>query len=417
MTRNEPAKNPAMEPPSDRGEPCSLMEPMLVREPQRRRDALADLAVTVVAASATLRSSLPVGIVPALADLVRAMNCYYSNLIEGHDTHPVDIERALRNDYSHDLPKRNLQLEARAHVEVQAWIDAGGVAGGATTQSALSEIHRRFCSLLPDELLWITSADGSRIQVRPGEFRTTNVAVGRHVAISPGAVPRFMQRFEAVYAGLGAIDSIVAAATAHHRLLWIHPFTDGNGRVARLMSHAMLRDALDTGGIWSIARGLARSEPDYKEHLERCDELRHGDLDGRGNLSTESLADFAEFFLKSCLDQITFMASLVQPDKLRHRVVAWTHDEIRMGTLPPHALAVVESLLNRGEVPRGDIPMLAATSDRTARRITAALQVHGVVTSASPRAPLRLAFPTALASQWMPGLFPDAPGPGPPRQS
>jgi Fic family protein len=410
MSSDEPAKKPATELPNDRGEASSLMEPMLVREPQRRRDALADLAVNVVGASAALRSSLPPGIVPGLADLVRAMNCYYSNLIEGHDTHPLDIERALRNDYSQDSPKRNLQLEARAHVEVQAWIDAGGVAGRATTQSATREIHRRFCSLLPDDLLWITNPDGARIQVHPGEYRTTNVAVGRHVAISPGAVPRFMERFEEVYGGLGAIDSIVAAATAHHRLLWIHPFTDGNGRVARLMSHAMLRDALDTGGIWSIARGLARREADYKDHLGRCDEIRHGDLDGRGNLSAESLADFADFFLQACLDQITFMSSLVQPDRLRHRVVMWAQDEIRKGTLPPHALAVVESLLNRGEVPRGDIPMLASTSDRTARRITAALQTHGVVTSASPRAPLRFAFPTALAPQWMPGLFPDSAG-------
>jgi Fic family protein len=143
-----------------------------------------------------------------------------------------------------------------------------------------------------------------------------------------------MERFEHVYAALGAIDSIIAAATAHHRLLWIHPFTDGNGRVARLMSHAMLRDALETGGIWSIARGLARRESEYKEHLERCDELRHGDLDGRGNLSTACLADFAEFFLRVCLDQITFMASLVQPDRLRKRVVLWTQDEIRKKTLP-----------------------------------------------------------------------------------
>ena len=84
MSSDEPAKKPATELPHDRGEASSLMEPMLVREPQRRRDALADLAVNVVGESAALRSSLPPGIVPGLADLVRAMNCYYSNLIEGH---------------------------------------------------------------------------------------------------------------------------------------------------------------------------------------------------------------------------------------------------------------------------------------------------------------------------------------------
>ena len=62
-----------------------------------------------------------------------------------------------------------------------------------------------------------------------------------------------------------------AAAAAHHRLLWIHPFLDGNGRVARLMSHAMLLDTLESGGVWSIARGLARNVAAYKGHLAACD--------------------------------------------------------------------------------------------------------------------------------------------------
>ena len=110
-----------------------------------------------------------------------------------------------------------------------------------------------------------------------------NVQVGRHVPASPGAVPRFLDRFEAVYGTLGTTDSILASAAAHHRLLWIHPFLDGNGRMARLMSHAMLRDVLDTGGVWSIARGLARNVADYKARLATCDRPRRNDLDGRGN--------------------------------------------------------------------------------------------------------------------------------------
>lgn len=160
--------------------------------------------------------------------------------------------------------------------------------------------------------------------------------------------------------------------------------------------------------VWSIARGLARQEAAYKDHLERCDDLRHGDLDGRGNLSEASLADCAEFFLRTCLDQIVFMRSLVEPDRLRARVILWAQEEIRADTLPASALTVLEALLNRGEVARGDLPGLTSASDRSARRITAALKVQGVVASESPRAPLRLAFPAALASRWMPGLFPEA---------
>jgi hypothetical protein len=122
----EPAKEARKRaPPKDRGEPIGLMEPMLVGESSRHRAALTDLAVELAARAAGFRRSLPTGVLSALADLVRAMNCYYSNLIEGHDTHPVDIERALKNEYSAEREKRNLQLEARAHIAVQQWIDGG----------------------------------------------------------------------------------------------------------------------------------------------------------------------------------------------------------------------------------------------------------------------------------------------------
>src|SRR5690606_21003164 len=119
----------------------------------------------------------------------------------------------------------------------------------------------------------------------PGVLRKRHVRVGQqHIPVSPGALPRFLKRFEEAYSGLGKAETIISAAAAHHRLLWIHPFLDGNGRVARLMSYAMLRDALETGGIWSIARGLARQESKYKAHLAACDDERRGDLDGRGTL-------------------------------------------------------------------------------------------------------------------------------------
>ena len=60
------------------------------------------------------------------------------------------------------------------------------------------------------------------------------------------------------------------------------------------MSHATLLDALDTGAVWSIARGLARNVNDYKGHLAACDLPRRNDLDGRGNLSEENLAAFTK---------------------------------------------------------------------------------------------------------------------------
>ena len=398
-----------IKPVKDEGENITIMEPLLIGENSIHRGELTELAVDLAARSAGFRRSLPEGVVEALADLVRAMNCYYSNLIEGHDTHPVDIERAMHNDYSDEPRKRNLQMEARAHVTVQKWIDEGGLEGRSATTEGICEVHRRFGELLPEELLMVEDPDtGEKITLIPGELRKRHVRVGDHVAISPGAVPRFLGRFESVYSGLGKAATIISAAAAHHRLLWTHPFLDGNGRVARLMSYSMLRDALDTGGIWSIARGLARQEASYKQHLLSCDGPRRGDLDGRGSRSEESLALFTRFFLQTCIDQVDFMEKLVQPNRLRDRIRIWVEEEVRADALPGKAGNVLDAVLFRGELPRGEVAGLVDTGDRQARRIISSLTEAGVLTSTSSRAPLQIAFPAALAGRWMPGLFPEA---------
>lgn len=392
----------------DEGESPSMMEPLLISENSKHRRDLADLAVDLAAHSAGFRRSLPEGVLTALANLVRSMNCYYSNLIEGHDTHPIDIERALKNDYSENTEMRNLQLEAKAHIAVQQWIEEGGLQGRATSPNGIYEIHRRFGALSPDDLLWIQDPEtGKNIRLIPGEPRKNHVKVGRHIPISPGALPRFLKKFDRVYGGLGKSETIIAAAASHHRLLWIHPFLDGNGRVARLMSYAMLLEALDTGGVWSIARGLARNAKSYKSHLAACDLPKRNDLDGRGNLSEEELASFTRFFLETCLDQVKFMEELVHPDRLRNRILLWVEEEVRAGALPSKAGNILEAILYRGELPRSDVADILGVGDRHARRVVAALSERGVVVSTSSRAPLRLAFPAKLASRWMPGLFPE----------
>ncbi len=397
--------------PMDRGEPTAMMEPLLVGEGSRHRGPLADLALDLVARSAGFHRSLPERVRSALADVVRSMNCYYSNLIEGHDTHPIDIERALRNDYSKEPRKRDLQLEAKAHIEVQRWLDAGALAGRAVTSDAIRELHRRFYDHLPETLRWAEDPEAhERSKVAPGELRARDVKVGDHVPISPGAVPRFLGRFEEAYLRRGRMDAVIAVAAAHHRLLWIHPFLDGNGRVARLLSHAMLLEAVDTGGIWSVARGLARNAPAYKAHLARCDLPRRNDLDGRGALSEEELAAFTRFFLETCIDQVSFMESLLEPERLRGRVMLWVAEEQAVGHLPARAGDVLAAILYRGELPRAEVAGVVGATDRHARRIVAALVQTGVVTSEGPRAALRLAFPAKLAPRLMPGLFPERAG-------
>ena len=156
-----------------------------------------------------------------------------------------------------------------------------------------------------------------------------------------------------------------------------------------------------------MARGLARNIEEYKRQLAACDVVRRNDLDGRRHLSEEALAELTKFFLRVCIDQVSFMESLVQPDRLRARILLWAEEEVRLGGLPAKSGSILEAVLYRGELPRGDAPSAVGTGDRQARRIVSALIEKGVLVSESSRAPLRSVFPAKLAARWMPGLFPE----------
>jgi len=161
---------------------------------------------------------------------------------------------------------------------------------------------------------------------------------------------------------------------------------------------------------WSIARGLAHNVNAYKAHLAACDLTRRNDLDGRGHSSVETLTAFTIFFLTTCIDRVRFMESLMQPVRLHARILLWAGEEIRLGRLPQKSGNILEAVLYRGELPRAEAAALVGTGERQARRVVSALLERGVLTSATTRASLRLAFPASLASRWMPGLFPEKVG-------
>ena len=127
-----------------------------------------------------------------------------------------------------------------------------------------------------------------------------------YVGPSSATLENFMTRFTSFYSEIsGLIGKIVGSATAHHRLLWLHPFLDGNGRVARLFTDAcLIRIPVEEYGIWTISRGLARNRDRYKSKLAFADSIRRGDLDGRGNLSDSGLYAFCVFFLNPRLTKL-----------------------------------------------------------------------------------------------------------------
>ena len=383
------------------------MEPMVPEEDAR---ALEDVVVDLVGEANQLAGRIHPLLRDSIGDLVRSMNCYYSNLIEGHDTHPRDIDRALANDFSSEPKKRELQKEAVAHIHVQQLIDTGRDPDAWPASAAYTAwLHEEFCSLLPPEMLFLVDpGTGERLEVEPGKWRKRDVQVGRHLPPEHADLSRFMARFDGAYRSppLNRLRQIQTMGAVHHRFLWIHPFLDGNGRVARLMSHALFKRLGIGASLWSVARGLAREEARYKALLAQADGPRGGDRDGRGNLTQQGLIEFCKFFLDQSLDQIRFMAGLIEPSMLLTRMEIHVEEEIRAKRLLRGSFAVLREAMISGEVERSNIPSLTGYEERGARNVTAALVQRGILTASSHRAPLRLAFPADVAERWFPNLYP-----------
>ena len=207
---------------------------------------------------------------------------------------------------------------------------------------------------------------------------------------------------------MGTGARILAVASAHHRLNYIHPFADGNGRVSRLMSHAMaLKAGIGSHGLWSVSRGLARgleSRTEYMSRMDSADTPRQGDLDGRGNLSQRALVDFTNWFLRICIDQVTFMSDLFDLNTLDRRLARYVE---RSETLKPQAANLLSEALIRGEFERGEASRITGLPERTARRVLNDLVSEGLLGSRSPKTPVSLRFPADALDLLFPRLFPE----------
>lgn len=369
---------------------------------------LQDLSTTLALESAALGGRLAPRVASAIGDLVRSMNCYYSNLIEGHATTPIDIQRAMAEEYSDNPEKRDLQLEARSHILVQSKIDYGGYEGDGFGCALIRHMHRDFYENLPDSLRAVYSQDKTiRAEVIPGEWRTNDVRVGHHISVAHASVPAFMKHFQEGYdpKRIGLSRAAIAAAASHHRLVWIHPFTDGNGRVSRLFAHAYLRHFNMGSALWSVSRGLARRRDDYKSLLARADAAPQTMTDGRGTLSDGRLVEFCAFFLETCIDQVRYMKATIDPENLIARMREFVGAEAANANLDLRLIPLLEQLVMRGEVPKSDVPRILDVSVAHAKRLIAPLRERGLLISSGHTAPWELAFPLSEVERIFPRLF------------
>ena len=393
------------------------MEPMIPSEGGIDKSALPGLALDLERKAANLAGMVNPITAQVLEEYMRVINSYYSNLIEGNSTHPRDIRKAMQGEYSEDPARRDLQQESLAHVHVQAQLVQNPPAAAEfLAPQCFSDIHQMFYAQLPKSLRVVSDAGENQKEVIPGAFRQPGeeVMIGRHVPPGAEHVTALLARFAEAYKidNLYGHKQIIAAMAAHHRFTWIHPFLDGNGRVGRLHTDLFLKAiGLCACGIWCVSRGLARNNEAYKAALARADLHRQGDLDGRGELSEKNLIGFCEFMITTAIDQVEYMSSLLDLQKMVARIQIYFADRNKglirgVGKIKPEASRLIEQAFTYGEFARADRDKITGLGTSVSRKLVQQLKEEGLLTETSSRSPLRWAIPDHAERYYLPELSP-----------
>ena len=397
--------------------PGPISESFLPLFPEERAlGPLLEKAAALIAEGYRLGGQASPALRQSLSALLRAMNSYYTNKIEGQQTLPGDIERAVRSQFDADRDRACRQRLALSHMEAERFLESsweGVAARDLFRPERVVAIHADLYGRLPETDR--VTEDGQ--VVVPGEYRARPVSAGRHVAPPADHVPDLMAVWGDTYTGLqGTERLVIGSACAHHRLAWVHPFIDGNGRTARLHSHLVLFRLGLTSGLWSPMRGLARAHEVYYARLNNADLPRRNDLDGRGALSQEELVAFAAFFLDTCLDQVRFMSGMLALNAFRDRLA----DLLRQldarpwqvgaekSVVKPEAAGALHYVALTGPMERGNFMAMTGLPARTARRVLSSLLDFGLLRADSRVGPVSFDVPLGSLRWLFPRLWPEA---------
>lgn len=385
-------------------------------------DELLKMAEDLCVKSGSLEAAYPPQILNGIRNLLRIVNSYYSNKIESEGTHPFEIEKASHKVFTGDTKHQQLQKLSLVHIGVQKWIEDLLKEGNGVmpfTRNFICDVHRKFYShddmkpFLDVQTVSGSTDKSSILKMIPGEFRDRPVFVGGHAAPEFTLIPTLFNMYEAAYGTntpATRVKKVIYGLASHHRLTWIHPFLDGNGRTSRLVLDGIFTGIqLEGYGLWNISRGLARNTDAYKKYLAYADMERQGDRDGRGSLSIKGLKSYIKFMLKIALDQVEYMGEVLRLQTLSQRVenyVKFSQQGMYPNeVLPKYSEFLLKELLMVGEMPRGKVQDVIHASERTARKLIKDLVRMNYLESDTPTGAIRIKFNAHFASVIFPNLM------------
>ena len=154
-------------------------------------------------------------------------------------------------------------------------------------------------------------SEGSQIEI--GQFRTNEEHIvsgmfGRekihYIAPSPDRVEEEMEKFLAWFDGEEPVSSVIRSAIAHFWFVSIHPFEDGNGRLARILSDMLLaRGEKSEFRFYNVSSQINKDKNHYYDILER---MQHGDGD---------ITEWLVWYMQKLVDALDEADTIVTNDR------------------------------------------------------------------------------------------------------
>ncbi len=225
--------------------------------------------------------------------------------IEGNRT---TIDELVDNTIAPPTRQSERLLEIQNIDNAMALVDRAVEPRKGITKGLVSELHKIVVTGL--------TVEGDS---RPGLYRKKNVSItgSSHVPPDFTQVDQYMDELiEFINADYNDKFDLLRTALVHHRFVWVHPFENGNGRVVRLVTYAML---IDRG-----FRGLNVSEgrilnPSAVFCIDR--DKYYSMLSGADAGTDKGLLDWCEFMLEGVRDELTKIDRLLDYKYLRDNVL------------------------------------------------------------------------------------------------
>jgi len=168
---------------------------------------------------------------------------YHSNAIEGNTLSRQETAFFLKRGLTVQGKTMREYLEVQNHVGAIEWLKEIVKQNRQITESLIKELHALLLHGI--DFIWVGSRDNRvKRRIYPGKYKTepNNVVTMNgevHYYCEPIRVPERMEQLVKIIQQASR-HPVQLAAIAHYEFVAIHPFADGNGRVARLLMNLSL---------------------------------------------------------------------------------------------------------------------------------------------------------------------------------